>query len=297
MRRRAWAVSSMLRRIFDWVFRTDPGTPPSPPPRPPDPEREKYRASDPSTRDAATRYADSLDVVVDAATKNASDQGPAKQLAEDLSGRYGPYTVRWKGSASTRWLWGIDSGTYVLLEGRIFDDDIEPIGDDDKSIGNCRRKFRRDDEGHLVVDNEHLELMKPAQRKGFANALYKELETYYRRSRVDLMTVHATNIGAYTWALKDFNWDPSPVSLDNPVSLTWTFERIRGRIEGLIADAGTHPGDKLLLRQICDRLKEEDLGKGCPTPRELAELPGVDTELGQKVMKGIDWHGIRWLNT
>jgi GNAT superfamily N-acetyltransferase len=280
-------LSSMLRRIFGWVFRTGPGT--TPPPPPPDPERDKYRASDPSTREAATRYADALDVVVDAAIKNVYDQGPAVQLADDLSGRYGPYAVRWKGSASTKWLWGVDSGKYVLLEGQIFDDDNEPIGDDDKSIGSCQRIFYRDDEGHLVVENDHLELQKFAQQRGFSTALSKELEQYYRRSGVDYMIVHATEIGGYTWAREGFDWDLNSVSL--PSSL----HEVRRRIEGLIADAGTHPDDKLLLRQICDRLKEDDLGKGCPKPKELADLKGVDTELGKKVMIGIDWHGIRCL--
>jgi GNAT superfamily N-acetyltransferase len=280
-------LSSMVRRLFGWLFRSDPPTPA--PPR--DPERDKYRACDPSTRDAVTRYADPLDVVVDAAIKNVYDQGPAKQLAKDLSGRYGPYTVRWEGSACTTWLWGIDCGKYVLLDGKIFDDEDEPVGGDDKSIGICRRKFYRDDKEppRLVVENERLELEEFAQRRGFSTALSHELEHYYRRSHVDLITVHATDDGGYTWARQGFDWDP------NPDSLRSSLGHVRRRIEGLIADAGTNPADQEILRKICDRLKEDDLGKGCPTPKELGDLRGVDTELGQKVMLGIDWHGIRWL--
>lgn len=284
-------MSSMLRRLFGWLFHTDPQPPPPPPP-PRDPEREKYRASDPSTRDAATRYADPLDEIVEAATKNPNDDGPAKQLAEDLSGRYEPYTVRWTGSVRTKWQFGFDAGKYVLLDGRIFDNDDEPIGGDDNSIGICLRKFYRDDKEppRLVVENERLELEEFARRRGFSNALYDELGRYYRRSHVDLMTVHATDDGGYTWALKDFDWDPDPVRLG------WSLDNVRRRMKGLIAGPATHPDDQLLLRQICDRLKEDDLGKGCPTPKELADLRGVDTELGQTVMLGIDWHGIRWLS-
>jgi GNAT superfamily N-acetyltransferase len=279
------ALSSMVRRLFGWLFRSDPPAPA--PPR--DPERDKYRACDPSTRDVATCYADPLDVVVDAAIKNVYDQGPANQLAKDLSGRYGPYTVRWEGSGNTKWLFGFDSGKYVQLDGLIFDEDDDPVGGDDTSVGLCRRKFYRDDEGRLVVENDRLELEEFAQHRGFSTALSKELEHYYRRSGVDLVTVHATEIGGYTWAREGFDWDP------NSVSLRSSLDDIRRRIEGLIADAGTDPADQVLLRQICDRLNEDDLGKGCPTPKELADPRGVDTELGKKVMIGIDWHGIRWL--
>ena len=177
-------MSSMLRRLFGWLFHTDPQPPPPPPP-PRDPERDKYCASDPSTRDAATRYADPLDEIVEAATKNPNDDGPAKQLAEDLSGRYGPYTVRWTGSVRTKWQFGFDAGKYVLLDGRIFDNDDEPIGGDDNSIGICLRKFYRDDNEppRLVVENDRLELEEFARRRGFSNALYDELEHYYQIGR------------------------------------------------------------------------------------------------------------------
>ena len=77
-------MSFMLHRLFGWLLRTD-----RPPPVPPDdPERDKYRARDPSTPDAATRYADPLGDIVDAWSDTSHGQRPAEQLAEDLSGRY-----------------------------------------------------------------------------------------------------------------------------------------------------------------------------------------------------------------
>lgn len=272
---------SKLRRLVDWLFRTDPVAPPTPPP-PPDPERDKYRASDPSTRDAATRYADPLGDIVDAAIKNVSDEKPAEQLAQDLSGRYGPYTVEWTGSFHTRWQFGFDAGKFVQLDGEILDDSND-------TVGLCRRQFYRDDEGRLVVDNDRLELEEYAQRQGFGTALNDELDQYFRRSGVDIVTVHATNIGGYVWARRGFDWDPSPNRLSSAL------QQVRWRIEKLIADAGTHPDDKLLLRKICDRLGGDEPGKACPTPKELADLKGVDTELGHKVMEKLDWYGIRRL--
>jgi hypothetical protein len=268
-------MPSVLRRLFGWLFRADPDRPA--PPAPSDPERDKYRASDPSTRVAATCYADPLGRIIDAWSDTIP--GPVEQLAEDLSGRYGPYTVKWKGTFRTKWEFGFDSGKYVLLDGQIFDDD-------DNLVGICTRKFYRDDKRRLVVDNDRLELIKPAQRRGFATALYDGLEAYYRRSGVEIMTVHATDVGGYTWALRDFKWDP------NSPSLSLSLDHIRRRIEGLIAHPDTHPADRLLLQQICDRIRIDDPGTGCPTPKELAELRGVDTELGYKVMKGIDWYGV-----
>jgi GNAT superfamily N-acetyltransferase len=282
----------MLRRLFGWLLGGGRSTAAGPrtPAAPVDPEREKYRASDPSTRNADTRYADALDVVVAAAIGNVYDQGPAEQLAKDLSGRYGPYRVEWKGSANTKWEFGFDSGKYVQLDGLIFDDDDEPIGGDDTSIGLCRRKFYRDYKERLVVENDRLELEEFAQQRGFSTALFHELEPYYRRSHMDLMTVHATEDGGYTWARQGFDWDR------NQGSFRSSLDRVRRRIEGLIADAGTDPADQQILKQICDRLNQDDLGKGFPTPKELADLRGVDPKLGKKVMLGMDWHGIRWLS-
>jgi hypothetical protein len=97
------AMPSMLRRLFGWLFRADPDQPA--PPVPSDPERDKYRASDPSTRDATTCHADPLGRIIDAWSDTIPR--PVEQLAEDLSGHYGPYAVKWKGTFRTKWEFGL----------------------------------------------------------------------------------------------------------------------------------------------------------------------------------------------
>jgi GNAT superfamily N-acetyltransferase len=275
-------LSSTWRRIVHLIFGGD--TPPS------NRDRVAYRASDPLTRVVETRYADRLDEIVDAIANNPWDRRPAEQLAADLSGRYVqlaadlsgryvPFTMKWESKVTqdATTAWGVLGDTTVFIEGQILDDQ-------GKLVGICERKFSRDADGYLVVENVHLELKKEAQKKGFGKALYDTLEDYYRKSRVDVITVHAAlDIGGYAWARRGFDWDPDPDKLEA------SFANIRRRINELINDAATDPADRELLREQLDRLDVD--GQEWPTPIELTQL-GVDGGLGRKLMEGTEWFGI-----
>jgi GNAT superfamily N-acetyltransferase len=240
-----------------------PGGPPS--------GRAAYRAGNRLTRDADTQYADPLDEIVDDIVNDPADRGPAQQLAEDLSGGYGPFAVSWQSNDDYAW---------VIIVGEICDGP-------GPRVGISERSFSRNWSGYLVVSNDYLKLDEAARRKGFATALYNELEDYYRRSHVDVITIHAAlEDGGYTWALAGFDWDP------DPGLLSASFKDVCRHIDALLVDPATDPADQQLLRRMRDLLDENDPGEEWPTPNELAQLEGVDPELGRKLMKGTNWYGI-----
>jgi GNAT superfamily N-acetyltransferase len=79
----------------------------------------------------------------------------------------------------------VRSSAQAVLEGEILNDN----GD---RVGLIRRSFWRNHDGYLVVDYDLLWLDAAARRRGFATVFYGELERYYRRSGVDVITIHAT---------------------------------------------------------------------------------------------------------
>lgn len=175
--------------------------------------REDYRSRDKATRDADTSYADSLSDVVDAIAGNPQCRTPAEQLADDLSGRYGPFAVAWR---------SVGSSTEIVIEGEI----LSGIGG---LMGRNGRTFYRDHGGDLVVNNDGLWLEVAARKRGFATAFYDELERYYRRSGVDVITTHAAlDDGRYSWAQYGFDWDPRHIAE--------SFTNIRSRIDDLLGD-------------------------------------------------------------
>ncbi|HME77914.1 MAG TPA: hypothetical protein VKI00_20380 [Mycobacterium sp.] len=231
--------------------------------------RENYRSRDKATRDADTSYADSLSDVVDAIASNPQSRKPAEQLADDLSGRYGPFAVKWR---------SVDPSTEVVIEGEILSDSGDPMG---KSV----RSFYRDHDGYLVVQNDLLLLEPAARGRGFATAFYDELERYYRRSGVDVITIHAAlQDGGYSWAQYGFDWDPRRIAE--------SFTDIHRRIDDLLRSPKVTTADKQLLAEIRGRVDHLDPGQEWPTPNELANLRGDDPELGRKLMRGSSWYGI-----
>jgi GNAT superfamily N-acetyltransferase len=231
--------------------------------------RENYRSRDKATRDADTSYADSLSDVVDAIASNPRWRKPAEQLADDLSGRYGPFAVNWR---------SVGSSTEIVIEGEI----LSGSGD---LVGRSGRSFYRDHDGYLVVHNDGLWLEVAARKRGFATAFYDELERYYRRSGVDVITIHAAlDDGGYSWAQYGFDWDPRHIAD--------SFTNIRRRIDDLLRSSKVTTADKQLLKEVRGRVDHSDPGQEWPTPNELANLHGDDPKLGRKLMRGSSWYGI-----
>lgn len=230
--------------------------------------RANYRSKDKTSRGADTRHADLLSDVIDAIAGDPQCRTPAEQLADDLSGRYGPFAVDWH---------SVGSDTRVIIDGEI-------LSGSGACVGGSRRSFWRDYVGYLVVHNDLLWLEVAARGRGFATAFYDELERYYRRSAVDVITIHATlEDGGYSWAQYGFDWDPRHIAV--------SFANIRRRIN-VLRNSKVTTADKRLLAEIRDGLDDNDPGQEWPTPNELANLHGDDPALGRRLMRGSDWYGI-----
>lgn len=80
--------------------------------------RAAYRACAWNARDAEPQYADTIGSVLSASGSARQDKA-AQQLAADLSGRYGPFSVRFAGS---------HSGAAVSVNGLIYDSDDHNVG-------------------------------------------------------------------------------------------------------------------------------------------------------------------------
>ena len=227
--------------------------------------QEEYRAQDPTTRRADTRYAEPLADVVD----NASDTARVHQVAADLSGVYGPYRVVFEGS-------GFRS---VLLDGVILRGDRE--------IGFLTRIFTRDADGKLFVYHIALAIEQRRFRgKGFSKALLAEFERYYERSGVAYIRLEATSDGAYAWARQGFTWDP------DPVKLRASLDSVRDSARELAPQVS--PEAQAVLEDIVQRLEPDH--PRLPEPIDLASLgTAAEPNLGRRLMDDTVWHGIKYL--
>jgi hypothetical protein len=228
--------------------------------------QEQYRAQDPTTRRADTRYAEPLADVVD----NASDMARVHQLAADLSGVYGPYRVE---------LTAYEYPGKVVLDGPIL------IGDTE--IGSVQRIFARDHEGKLIANHPGVVIDEDRFRgRGFSKALSSELERYYQRCGVDRIELQAELDGGYAWARSGFTWDPDPRKLQR------SLDDIRARTQELSPTVADDAHS--VLDDIVQRLAPEH--PRLPEPIDLANLATPNQpDLGMLLMNGAEWHAVKYL--
>ena len=228
--------------------------------------QQKYRAQDPTTRWVDTRYAESLGEVVD----NVVDSAGLRQLAEDLSGRYGPYCVRLESS-------GVDGE--VFLAGEIL------WGGE--QVGKLQRRFGRDTRGDLVAFHTGLNIDDTQFRgRGFSKAFAAELERYYMNSGVDRIETWTHGKGAYACARAGFTWDRDPVRLQKSLnSIKNGAERLAPRISD-----NAHA----VLDHIVQRLDPEH--PRLPELGDLADLAGPDEpHLGCRLLDGATVYAVKYL--
>jgi GNAT superfamily N-acetyltransferase len=238
--------------------------------------RDEYRAADKLSRRADPRFADPLSDVLDMVGPDGEVPDQARQLAADLSGKYGPFAVDFDG-VSVMARPGVSPRMY--LEGVI-------LADDGRIAGTVGRTIYRDTDGELVVFNTELYLEEWAQRQGFATALYAELEHYYRMSGVDRIEVEAAFRGGYAWAKLGFDWNPSYISA--------SLAAVHDRAVELADDPSTTDSALVALSDVIDRVGPNHPDP--PTPLELANLTTEDMpDLGKKLMTGLEWSGVVWL--
>ncbi|CDO28960.1 alpha/beta hydrolase [Mycolicibacterium porcinum] len=222
----------------------------------------EYRAQDPATRLVDTRYAEPLGDVVD----NASDHARVRQLARDLSGRYGPYRIQFRAE---------NLPGDVMLTGDIFHGE--------NKIGTIQRSFDRDGAGNLVayhtglVINEKLPDGTPLRGKGFSKAVTHELERLYVRSGFDHIQLTTHDKGSFAFARRGYAWDPRPAQLQQ------SLDRVKQSALRLREDVGDEARDR--LNQLVSQLDPSN--PRLPEPIDLANLATrEDPDLGQRLLDG-----------
>lgn len=216
-------------------------------------------------------------------------------LTRELRGlqrRYGPYQVE----DLIAW----HTPEWVDKDGRTVPVLVRFVADIRDSKGNeagaLIYSFTRDNRGDLVVTNERTELHKDFTGKGFATTFSASTEDYFRRSGVDRMELIATRLnkddpvdGAVAWAKAGYDWNPDREKL--AVSVT----NMRARIDSLLGgETGPlSPTDTALLHDMRTRFDGPVIG--FPSPRELVMLAGDNPKLGEELMKGSTWHGMKKL--
>ncbi|WP_329604374.1 alpha/beta hydrolase [Mycolicibacterium fortuitum] len=222
----------------------------------------EYRAQDPADRLVDTRYAEPLGDVVD----NATDRTRVRQLAHDLSGRYGPYRIHFRAE---------NLPGDVMLTGDIFHGD--------NKIGTIQRSFDRDGAGNLVayhtglVIDEKLPDGTLLRGKGFSKAVTYELERLYVRSGVDHIQITTHDKGSFAFARRGYAWDPRPAQLQQSLDRV---KQSAGKLSETVSDEA-----KGLLEQVVAQLDPSN--PRLPEPIDLANLATrEEPDLGQRLLDG-----------
>jgi len=231
----------------------------------------EYHAQDPTTRRVDSRYAQSLGEVVD----NAADEHAARQLAEDLSGMFGPYLVQ---------LEAVRFGSEIRLTGAIFNGDTE--------IGTTQAILDRAGDGKLVAYHTGVfikEEFENLRGHGFSRALTSELERYYVRSGVDRIELWTHDKGGNIWARRGFTWNTDP-------------EKLQVSLNSIKASAATlspnvSPEARALLDEMVQRLNPDH--PRLPEPIDIANLATPnEPDLGRRLLEGVGLrqdHGIHYV--
>ncbi len=166
-------------------------------------------------------------------------------------------------------------------------------------IGRIERKIYTDSHGRIVVNNSYMALVETATGKGYGKSVTSGLENIYRRNNVHRMELRATKRGGYAWAQADYRLNPraslreeslspTPAHLMDAVDYS---PSIGDRINAIYDSASSY--DKALLDSMRDRFNGP--ANDCPSPQELANLSGTNPRLGETMMTGATWHGVKIL--
>ncbi|MFD8244567.1 hypothetical protein [Nocardia sp. NPDC059691] len=216
-------------------------------------------------------------------------------LTRELGGlqrKYGPYHLEDLGAWYER-PWEREDGS-IHPDNVGFTAKISGPGGED--AGSLLYSFTRDNDGRLVVTHDLTELNEGFTGKGFSTAFAASTEDYFRRSGVDRIELTATRLrqddsldGAVAWAKAGYDWNPDPVKLAKSVN------SMRSRIDSLLdGEIGTlSPADTALLQDMRTRFDGPPVGY--PSPQELVMLTGDKLKLGEELMKGSSWHGMKKL--
>ena len=201
-----------------------------------------------------------------------------RELADRLSGRYGPYVASFK--AVRR-----ESDQMVSL----YADVIDRHGRD---VGQAAIDLERFGD-EIAPYNRDIELLSRFRRKGFGTRFTHSLENMYRQNGVyRVRGMPAREDGGSTWARDGYTRDPEKT--DQSVAMV---------IGHLAQEADERPSDEAavvddMVARLVAALRTGDPNSDpdLPTPSDLVAMSTPDNpSLGKDAMKGSRWHGVKYL--
>ncbi|QWS68246.1 acetyltransferase [Gordonia phage VanLee] len=208
------------------------------------------------------------------------------EAAEKMSGRYGPYYVRFgthlgEGSPAARRIpFAIHTGTE---------------GTNDTFIGNGDITFKDRRDG-MVVHAGLLQVDDDFKNKGFGGAFQGQLLGFFVANGVRKVEVNAgLEDGGSHWAQPGVRFDDA-----NPHLLADSVDSIAIGADHMLKKGGLSPRGREKLEDVIERMyRVTDLeGRPAmhidfPTPYELKSLRTADEpDLGDRLMRGRNWHGV-----
>ncbi|MFQ6395307.1 GNAT family N-acetyltransferase [Nocardia sp. KC 131] len=226
--------------------------------------------------------------VVRAAADGVDDAG-LTELLQGLEQQYGPFQL-----ASLRAQRITDpetlAGHYKALErdsrpvtGVLVTADV--VDDNHRPVGFTEAALVADNRDRLVVHLGYVIVHEGFSGRGFSPALLPAIEEYCRRSGAAWIWLRTSGDGGAAWAKAGFDWFPEPSVLRGSV------DGVRQRLENVRRTAV--PADQARLGSMLRRFDTARSVADYPTPRELATLSGIDSKLGDRVMRGSEWTGIK----
>jgi hypothetical protein len=228
----------------------------------------------------------------DGAHRGDLDDYDLTDMLRGLQRQYGPYRVEDLNAWYER--------PWVREDGSIHPANVGVTAEirtlDGEDAGSLIYSFTRDSEGDLVVTHDLTELDEGFTGKGFSTAFAASTEDYFRRSGVDRIELTATRLregdsldGAVAWAKSGYDWNTDPEKLAKSV------DNMKSRIDLLLdGEIGALSArDTALLEDM--RIRFGGSPAGFPSPQELVMLSGDHTKLGEALMKGSTWYGMKKL--
>jgi hypothetical protein len=228
----------------------------------------------------------------DGAHRDDLDDYDLTDMLRGLQRQYGPYRVE----DLNAWY----EGPWAREDGSIRPANVGFIAQirtlDGEDAGSLMYSFTRDSEGALVVTHDHTGLDEGFTGKGFSTAFAASTEDYFRRSGVDRIELTATRLregdsldGAVAWAKSGYDWNTDPEKLAKSV------DNMKSRIDLLLEGeiGALSDRDIALLEDMRSRFGGSPAG--FPSPQELVMLAGDNTKLGEALMKGSTWYGMKML--
>lgn len=228
----------------------------------------------------------------DGAHRGDLDDYDLTDTLRGLQRRYGPYQVEDLNAWYER-PWVREDGSIHPANVGFTAEIRTPDGED---AGSLIYSFTRDSRGDLVVTHDLTELEEGFTGKGFSTAFAASTEDYFRRSGVDRIELTATNLrqddsldGAVAWAKAGYDWNTDPEKLAKSV------DNMKSRIDLLLEGeiGALSDRDIALLEDMRTRFDRSPVE--FPSPQELVMLSGDNTKLGEALMKGSTWYGMKKL--